>query len=88
MHLFERFLIRRGEGSDAEYLPECNTGFSLLPFKRGLTKYLSEAWSDSDIRLAFALLEMIEYRGIVGKWSIVQRWWWFGWHEAILDVGR
>ena len=72
MRLFERYLIRRGNDLDAEYLHEDMHTF---------TRDVEEAWNDDDFRIA-----LLAFDQQVDEVTMVHRWWWFGWHEEKVEI--
>jgi len=72
MRLFERYLIRRGNDLDAEYLHEDMHTF---------TRDVEDSWHDDDFRIALLVLDEQSVKA-----TIVIRWWWFGWHEEEVNV--
>lgn len=72
MRLFERYLIRRGEGTNEQYL--CSD-------MRTFSTDIEDAWYDDDFRIA-----LLVFDEQVDEVTMVHRWWWFGWHEEVVEI--
>ena len=72
MRLFERYLIRRCEGTNEQYLCDDMVTF---------TTDIEDAWCDDDFRIALLVLDEQSVKA-----TIVRRWWWFGWHEEAVEI--